>query len=290
MALSFLILQNAEAFTNDFTNYLNQAAQQADFPATQAQENFLNSRVGQIIGVIVSFIGILFLGLTVYSGIQWMTAGGNEETVTKARKRVVNGAIGVGLTLCAFIIANFYFSYFESKLLTTPSTITTGPVGYQAADCQTNAQCQDRQVITPGAGIANPSNPNGPRVMFCFGGKCVECSGSCPAGFMCDSGSGLCLSAADECGNIASISQCVFRSDCIWEADPNGTGWEDGLCVDSSSYSTNCLPPQAPSAAPYCVYDSSHGGYLWVECANDNNCPGWLGFNSCNQVTHECVL
>src|SRR3989338_1341514 len=49
----------------------------------------LAAKVGLVINLVLSAFGVVFLGLVVFSGIQWMTAGGNEEKVTKARERII---------------------------------------------------------------------------------------------------------------------------------------------------------------------------------------------------------
>jgi len=58
------------------------------------------------INIALSFTGIIFLIMIIFSGFQWMTSGGNEEVITKARKRLINSIIGVALILCAYIISN----------------------------------------------------------------------------------------------------------------------------------------------------------------------------------------
>ena len=60
--------------------------------------------VGRVMGVVVSFTGAVFLILVIYGGVQWMTAGGNEEQVTEARKRVVQAVIGLGIVVGAYVI------------------------------------------------------------------------------------------------------------------------------------------------------------------------------------------
>jgi hypothetical protein len=40
-------------------------------------------------------------------GFEWMTAGGNEEKTTEARKRIIAGVIGLAIILSAYAIAQF---------------------------------------------------------------------------------------------------------------------------------------------------------------------------------------
>lgn len=70
-------------------------------------ENFLSSRLGSIIGTLLSFLGVLFMGLVIYGGILWMTARGNEQQVEKAKDLLVNAIIGLIIVMSAYAITSF---------------------------------------------------------------------------------------------------------------------------------------------------------------------------------------
>src|SRR3989338_8940626 len=106
----FVITNAVLAFTDDYKSFLEQAGQTGTYKVSQqGQPGFIDTFLGQLITIVVSFVGVFFLGLTIYSGFQWMTAGGNEEKVTKARTRVINGIIGLAITELAFILTNTLF-------------------------------------------------------------------------------------------------------------------------------------------------------------------------------------
>ncbi len=63
--------------------------------------------IGKIIGVILSFLGVIFLLLMIYGGYLWMMARGNEEQVGKAKKIIVQAVIGVIIVLAAYAITAF---------------------------------------------------------------------------------------------------------------------------------------------------------------------------------------
>lgn len=75
--------------------------------------------VSQIIRLALSLLGIVFLILIILGGYQWMTAGGNEETITKARQRMINAAIGLAIVLLAYAISYFIIFYFTTQTITT---------------------------------------------------------------------------------------------------------------------------------------------------------------------------
>ena len=66
----------------------------------------MQEAIGQIIGVTLSFLGIIFFVLVIYGGFLWMTAAGSEEQVGKAKKIIVYAAIGIIIILSAYIITN----------------------------------------------------------------------------------------------------------------------------------------------------------------------------------------
>ncbi len=67
----------------------------------------LLNRVGGIVGLILSFVGIIFLVLTVYAGILWMTASGNSQQVEKAKGLLINAVIGLIIISAAYSITTF---------------------------------------------------------------------------------------------------------------------------------------------------------------------------------------
>ncbi|NCB20854.1 MAG: hypothetical protein EOM88_02950 [Clostridia bacterium] len=71
------------------------------------EENFINDKIGSVIGIVLSFIGVIFLILMIYAGISWMTAAGNQEKVTKAKNLIINAIIGLIIVLSAYTISSF---------------------------------------------------------------------------------------------------------------------------------------------------------------------------------------
>lgn len=69
--------------------------------------NDLLSTVGTVISVVLGILGIVFLLLLIYAGWMWMTAGGNEERVKKAKRTLINAVVGLVLCLAAYGIATF---------------------------------------------------------------------------------------------------------------------------------------------------------------------------------------
>jgi hypothetical protein len=61
----------------------------------------------KIVNVALQFLAVIFLVLILISGYQWMTSGGNEEQVVKAKKNLSNAVIGLVIILISWSIAYF---------------------------------------------------------------------------------------------------------------------------------------------------------------------------------------
>lgn len=69
--------------------------------------SFLQTKAGQVIGVVLSFVGVIFFGLMIYAGILWMTAQGNDQQVAKAKGILVSSIIGLIIVFAAYAITSF---------------------------------------------------------------------------------------------------------------------------------------------------------------------------------------
>ena len=91
-------------------NGLNATASEVDAFKGDTSKNydrFLQTKAGQLVGIVLSFVGVLFLVLMVFAGISWMTANGNQEKVAQARGLMINGVIGIIIVFAAYAITSF---------------------------------------------------------------------------------------------------------------------------------------------------------------------------------------
>jgi len=83
---------------NEGTDFANEAGLgSADLTTTIA--NFI--RVG------LGFLGIVAVVIILIGGFKWVTAGGEEEKVKKAKKYIMQGLVGLVIVLAAYAIATF---------------------------------------------------------------------------------------------------------------------------------------------------------------------------------------
>lgn len=73
----------------------------------KAEDKDLKGRMAQIINIVLGFLGIVAIIYIIRAGYGWMTAGGNEEDITKAKQTIKNAVIGLLVVLLSYIIVNF---------------------------------------------------------------------------------------------------------------------------------------------------------------------------------------
>lgn len=63
--------------------------------------------VAKMINVALGFLGVIFIGLTVFAGFQYMTSGGNQEKTSQAVGLLKNAVIGLLIILAAWSITRY---------------------------------------------------------------------------------------------------------------------------------------------------------------------------------------
>lgn len=63
----------------------------------------------RLLGFALSALGALTLLITIYGGLLWMTAAGNEERVGKAKKTLGYGVLGLAIVLGSYSLVNFVY-------------------------------------------------------------------------------------------------------------------------------------------------------------------------------------
>ena len=71
------------------------------------QEDDLKTIAANIINIVLGFLGIVAVVIIIFSGFKWMTAAGNEEQVTEARKMLLQAVAGLAIVFLAWGITSF---------------------------------------------------------------------------------------------------------------------------------------------------------------------------------------
>lgn len=105
----------------------------------------LTGTIATIIKGVLALVGTIFLILTIYAGVLWMTARGEEEPVKKAKDMIRASIIGLVIVMSAYAITAFV----TSKLggIGQPDT-QSEPVGCCYATAASDRQCTPHENIT----------------------------------------------------------------------------------------------------------------------------------------------
>jgi len=104
--LTYLSAGVAHAQLSEAENSLTELSNQG----LSAGSGDLPTIIAGIINVVLGLLGLVFVVLIVYAGFLWMTAGGNAETVKKAKGIMINAIIGLVITVAAYAIASYVIS------------------------------------------------------------------------------------------------------------------------------------------------------------------------------------
>ena len=83
------------------------------------QEQGLGFIIGRIIKGFLGLLGTVFVVLVIYAGYLWMTASGNEEQITKAKKLITNAVIGIIIISLAYVITSFVMTNIQTASTAT---------------------------------------------------------------------------------------------------------------------------------------------------------------------------
>lgn len=87
--------------------------------------------VGSVVALLVraalGLLAVIFLVLMITAGFSWMTAGGDETKVKKARDTIKTAVIGLVIVLAAYAITYFLFSVLPFSIGAAPQGGTSGP-------------------------------------------------------------------------------------------------------------------------------------------------------------------
>lgn len=105
------------------TSGLDAAAAESGLDTGCSSADCISVVIGRVINVVIGFLGIVLLCLFLYAGFVWMTAGGDEENVKKAKQLILNAVIGYFIIGGAYALTSFVL---DNLAAVTASGGTTG--------------------------------------------------------------------------------------------------------------------------------------------------------------------
>ena len=129
----FLVLSPVAFVHAQFDNSLN-SLDKAVGPGTKTNLNGdIAGTISTVVSGVLGILGTVFFVLTVYAGIKWMIARGDEGEVEKAKEIIKAAVIGLVVTLAAYAL-----TYFIGTRLTQAASSTSASTpssGNEAAGC-----------------------------------------------------------------------------------------------------------------------------------------------------------
>ncbi|MBI5794434.1 hypothetical protein HZA87_05160 [Candidatus Uhrbacteria bacterium] len=86
---------------------------------TDATTNDLPALIGNLINVLLSVLGIIFVVLVVYAGFLYLTAAGEDEKVKKAKHLLTQSVIGLVIIIAAYAIATYVIDALSTAATTS---------------------------------------------------------------------------------------------------------------------------------------------------------------------------
>lgn len=88
---------------------INEGLDYAEDIATNGDLGTANSEtaISTIINTVLGFLGIIALVVILLGGFKWMTSGGNDEKIKKAKGTLMAGVTGLIIVLAAYVIVGF---------------------------------------------------------------------------------------------------------------------------------------------------------------------------------------
>lgn len=114
---------------------LNTTAQSAYGPeVTSSGNSDIGVFVGKyIIRPVIGLTGLMFLILTVYAGVMWMTSAGDTKRVEKAKSILVASVTGAVIIASAYVIVNTVIGALSGD---TPGSMTQDEVDQMLEDLE----------------------------------------------------------------------------------------------------------------------------------------------------------
>lgn len=108
--LLFICFSNVSLAADRELGGLSATAQPAGYNTGQTSGD-IPYKIGLIINVFLSLLGVIFMILVFMGAFAMISAGGNEETVKASKQRIKTGAIGLLIILSAYFVSTSFLNF-----------------------------------------------------------------------------------------------------------------------------------------------------------------------------------
>lgn len=116
LLISCFMVLGVNAQVNNGLEYAEGIATNGDLGTASSE-----TAISTIINTVLGFLGIIALVVVLLGGFKWMTSGGNDEKIKKAKGTLMAGVTGLIIVLAAYVIVGF--------VVDTAQNATTGTEG-----------------------------------------------------------------------------------------------------------------------------------------------------------------
>lgn len=228
------------------------------FPDPLGGNLTVNSLIGNIVRIVVGLVGVLFVGVFMWSGFLYLTAGGDGKQTKTAKDGITNAVLGLAVVMLSYVLVSF--------LIETTNRLQgdTAPTDQTASSQSTTpGRSSDTSANSSFGNTGAPATPGSPQdaCRRFYGSDPSTCTtnGSCPSGVTSLEGLfalwGPTLSSVQAGGGRTAADVCRA---CITTEIENSQGRFPGLdntCVPALTNfwrvacATQCSAGRTPSGA-----------------------------------------
>ena len=103
------------------------AAAPSSLSHTCTSASCLADIIGRFLNIALSLVGVILVCLLLWAGFLWMTAGGEEDKVKKAKGMIANAAAGIVIIALAYAVTGFVIDSLSFSLTGTAATPAPTP-------------------------------------------------------------------------------------------------------------------------------------------------------------------
>lgn len=107
---------HAQSFLDDLNRQTNSFAGTQGVDAGTASDPRLI--IARVIRYALGLLGMMFMGYVIFAGYLFLTAAGNDDQVSRAKKMMATSVLGIIITMSAYSLTVFVFRWQQEKLNT----------------------------------------------------------------------------------------------------------------------------------------------------------------------------
>jgi len=122
LGLGLFSLAPHTALAQTATSLISTGLENTGSTAYSSTDLTVSGFIGNLIKALLAATGIIFLVLTVYAGVLYMTAAGEPDKVKKAKSMLTSAVIGLVIIIGAYAISSYVITALSTAATATATT------------------------------------------------------------------------------------------------------------------------------------------------------------------------